>query len=215
MAKEETTEIEDSLEGVEELEKILGGSDEEEGSGGGVISKFRSKLKNKIVLISLIVLFIILAAGAIYWFLNKDIEVNKNIESTKESTTDPVLDDETIKKEKTKEKSVKMKKANIYQLESFFIPINLENSELGSFVSLELSFVLSNRKLNIEIDKNIGEIREQIYEILKTKKPIVYVKNRVELKKLLKKEIVSSSNKLLASGSGTISDLLFTKFIIK
>ena len=76
-------------------------------------------------------------------------------------------------------------------------------------------FVMSNRKLIKEINKNIGEIRRQIYGILKRKKSISYIEDRVKLKEHLRQEITTTSNNLLVSGAGTISDVLFTDFVIR
>ena len=74
---------------------------------------------------------------------------------------------------------------------------------------------MSNRKLNKEIDKNVAEIRKQIYEILRNKQSRAYIENKTKIKEMLKREILTASNSLLSSGEGTISDVLFTDFIIK
>ena len=191
-----------------EIQRILSEAEELKDAEGDTTGNLKIKLKDKKVLIGAVILLLLIGCG-IYWFLLSELKPSK--EEPVESVQDQ---DPPIKKGEVEEVP-RFKRISVYPLKSFFIPLELENSELGQFVSIKITFVLSNSKLDKEVKKNIGEIRKQIYEILKGKKSIIYIENRVEIKEQLKQEITSASNNLLASGTGVISEVLFTDFIIK
>ena len=69
--------------------------------------------------------------------------------------------------------------------------------------------------MNREIDKNIADIRQRIYFLLKNIKSFEFIRNNIKLKNRLKKEIISLVNSLLSTGIGTVSDVLFTEFMVK
>ena len=151
-----------------------------------------------------------LIAGGLYWYLSSNSDIpNEKIEKPSTKGDGPSKDNEKIKEKN------QIEKINVFPLEPFFIPLELDNPATGQFVSIKLSFVISNRKMNREINKNIGEIRGQIYHILRGKKAITYIEDMENLKKGLKQEIATISNNLLVSGAGTISEVLFTDFVIR
>lgn len=109
---------------------------------------------------------------------------------------------------------VQVQKPNIYPLKPFFVPLRIKNQETGRFLHVTAHLVLSNRRLHKDIDKVRPLIRQSVYSLLSRKKAKHFVKGRVTIEERVKREILTASNSLLLSGTGTITDIIFTEFII-
>ena len=216
MAEEETKE-EATVDKITELERLLNDEEEVVSSKGSLVDTLKEKLKSKKILISLAIFLLLSFLGGGYLLLKNDtvIPEEKSSELDKEKIEKTEIEDDASINKKEVEEINRFKQVIVYPLESFFIPLEFKNQNFSQFVSLKLTFVMSNRKLNKEIDKNVAEIRKQIYEILRNKQSRAYIENKTKIKEMLKREILTASNSLLSSGEGTISDVLFTDFIIK
>ena len=191
---------------TDELESLLEGEDDEEAEG----SKLQKILANKKALIIIVVLLLLIIAGVAFFFLQnaKEAEVvpleNKvNEEVSKEE------------KEEEEEEEVKIGKVNIYELEPFFLPLLDDGKETGQFISISANLLMSNSVLGREINKVLPLLRKNIYNILKRKQPSDFTLKRSRTEEIIKKEILTASNALLLSGAGTISDVFFSRFMIK
>jgi flagellar basal body-associated protein FliL len=188
-----------------ELQKILGEAEQAEAASKDTVKNLISNLKKYklYVIIGVVVLFL----GIIASFFFSETEITE--EEQDEIAIPEVTDDEVP------EEGPKILNAVIYKLEPFLLPIKTVRDDQDRFVSIKIFFVLSNRKLDKVLDKNIQTIRENIYSLLKRKKPKEYLRYKLRIKERLKREIVTVSNGLLASGSGTIQNVLFTEFVVK
>ncbi len=196
------------VEGVnesEELQRMLGEAGQAEAQSKSVVKQLIATIKkNKLIAIGAVV-FVFLGVIASFIFSESEkIEEEQNEIALPE-----------ISEEKAPEEGPKILNANVYKLEPFFLPLKAVGDDPDRFVNVSLYFVLSNRKMDAELDKNIRTIRENIYNLLKRKKPKEYIRYKLRIKERLKREIVTVSNSLLASGSGTIQDVLFTDFVVK
>ena len=108
-----------------------------------------------------------------------------------------------------------MQKVNAFKLDSFFVPLMKGKEETGEFVILSATLLLSNSKLSQEIIKNISIIRKNIYYILRKKSPEDFKGDKKKLEDRLKKEIVTAANTVILSGSGVVTDVYFTQFVVK
>ena len=109
---------------------------------------------------------------------------------------------------------VQVQKPNIYPLEPFFVPIRSKNRETGRFLHVTAHLVLSNRRLHRDIDKIRPLIRQSVYSLLSRKQAKDFEKGRVTFEEQVKREILTTSNGLLLSGTGTIINIVFTEFVI-
>ena len=189
----------------EELEGLLEGEDDEEAEG----SKLQKILANKKVLIIIVVLLLLIIAGVAFFFL----------QNSKEAEVVPLenkVNEEVSKEEKEEEEEeVKIGKVNIYELEPFFLPLLDDGKETGQFISISVNLLMSNSVLGREINKVLPLLRKNIYNILKRKQPADFTLKRSRTEEIIKKEILTASNALLLSGAGTISDVFFSRFMIK
>ena len=189
----------------EELEGLLEGEDDEEVEG----SKLQKILANKKVLIIIVVLLLLIIAGVAFFFL----------QNAKEAEVVPLenkVNEEVSKEEKEEEEEeVKIGKVNIYELEPFFLPLLDDGKETGQFISISANLLMSNSVLGREINKVLPLLRKNIYNILKRKQPSDFTLKRSRTEEIIKKEILTASNALLLSGAGTISDVFFSRFMIK
>ena len=190
---------------TDELERLLEGEDDEEAEG----SKLQKILANKKVLIIIVVLLLLIIAGVAFFFL----------QNAKEAEVVPLenkVNEEVSKEEKEEEEEdVKIGKVNIYELEPFFLPLLDDGKETGQFISISANLLMSNSVLGREINKVLPLLRKNIYNILKRKQPSDFTLKRSRTEEIIKKEILSASNALLLSGAGTISDVFFSRFMIK
>ena len=151
----------------------------------------------------LFVLILAIGAGAYFFLGGKEAEVVP-------------LEEQAAEEEVVEEaEEVKISKVNIYKLEPFFLPIRDEGKETGRFISISANLLLSNRVLNLEIDKILPLVRKNIYNILRRKRPSDFTLKRSRTEERIKKEILVASNALLLSGTGTITDVFFTRFMVK
>lgn len=116
---------------------------------------------------------------------------------------------------KEKKEPIDIEKVNIYKLDPFFVPILENGKDTGKFISLSANLLLSNSALNKEIERVLPLVRKKIYGILQRKRLHNFTQNRSNIEQRIKKEIIAASNSLLLTGTGTVTDVLFTRFIIK
>ena len=194
---------------AEELERLLENAGEEGAEGGGLQglkAKFNKILSNKKLLMiyggGLLVLILSIGAG-VYFLLGKE-----------EAEVVPI-EEQAVEEEIVEEEETKIEKVNIYNLDLFFLPILDGGKETGQFISIKPNLLLSNRVLNREIDKVLPLLRKSIYNILRRKRPADFTLKRSHTEERIKKEILTASNALLLSGTGTITDVYFTQFMVK
>ena len=199
-----------------ELERLLddaGGGDE---AAGGLKAKFKKILSNKKLLMiyggGFLVLILAIGVGAYFFLGEKEADVVPLEEQADVVPLEEQAVDEEIIEE---EEEVIIKKVNIYELEPFFLPIREDGKETGRFISISANLLLSNRVLNREIDKVLPLIRKNIYTILRRKRPSDFTLKRSRTEERIKKEILTASNFLLLAGTGTITDVFFTRFMVK
>ncbi len=191
---------------ADELERLLEDAGGDAATAGGLKGKFQKILGNKKLLMIFAGggLVLILASGAgIYFFLGD-----------KKEEVVPV-EEQAVEEEIEEEEKVTIKKVYIYKLEPFFLPIRDDGKETGRFISVSANLLLSNSVLDREINKILPLMRKSIYNILRRKRPTDFTLKRVATEERIKKEILTSSNALLLSGAGTITDVFFTRFMVK
>ena len=214
---QETTDNAEDLTADEkaELESRLddtGGGEKAAGGLKGLKAKFQKILSNKKLLMiyggGLLVLIIAIGVGAYFFLGEKDAEV---VPLEEQAVEEEIIEEE----EEVKINKVKIKKVNIYKLEPFFLPIRDDGKETGRFISIAANLLLSNRVLNHEIDKVLPLVRKNIYNILRRKRPSDFTLERFQTEERIKKEILTACNALLLGGTGTITDVFFTRFMVK
>ena len=219
---QETTDNAEDLTADEkaELESRLddtGGGEKAAGGLKGLKAKFQKILSNKKLLMiyggGLLVLIIAIGVGAYFFLGEKDAEVVPLEEQAVEEEI--IEEEEEVKINKVKINKVKIKKVNIYKLAPFFLPIRDDGKETGRFISIAANLLLSNRVLKHEIDKVLPLVRKNIYNILRRKRPSDFTLERFQTEERIKKEIMTASNVLLLGGTGTITDVFFTRFMVK
>ncbi len=107
-----------------------------------------------------------------------------------------------------------IQKPNIYPLEPFFVPILSKNKETGRFLHVTAHLVLSNRRLRKDIDKVQPLIRQSVYTVINRMKFKDFEKGGVKIEEKIKRQILAASNSFLLSGTGTVTNIIFTEFII-
>ena len=209
---QETTDNAEDLTADEkaELESRLddtGGGEKAAGGLKGLKAKFQKILSNKKLLMiyggGLLVLIIAIGVGAYFLLGEKDAEV---VPLEEQAVEEEIIEEE---------EEVKIKKVNIYNLEPFFLPIRDDGKETGRFISIAANLLLSNRVLKHEIDKVLPLVRKNIYNILRRKRPSDFTLERFQTEERIKKEILTACNALLLGGTGTITDVFFTRFMVK
>jgi flagellar basal body-associated protein FliL len=210
---QETTDNAEDLTADEkaELESRLddtGGGEKAAGGLQGVKAKFKNKKLLMIYGGGLLVLIIAIGVGAYFFLGEKEGDV---VPLEEQAVEEEIIEEE----EEVKIKKVKIKKVNIYNLEPFFLPIRDDGKETGRFISIAANLLLSNRVLKHEIDKVLPLVRKNIYNILRRKRPSDFTLERFQTEERIKKEILTASNALLLGGTGTITDVFFTRFMVK
>ena len=214
---QETTDNAEDLTADEkaELESRLddtGGGEKAAGGLKGLKAKFQKILSNKKLLMvyggGLFVLIIAIGVGAYFFLGEKEGDV---VPLEEQAVEEEIIEEE----EEVKIKKVKIKKVNIYNLEPFFLPIRDDGKETGRFISIAANLLLSNRVLKHEIDKVLPLVRKNIYNILRRKRPSDFTLERFQTEERIKKEIMTACNALLLGGTGTITDVFFTRFMVK
>ncbi len=107
-----------------------------------------------------------------------------------------------------------VQKPNIYPLQPFFVPILHKNKETGKFLHVTAHLVLSNHRLHKDIDKVRSLIRQSVYTLLSGKKSKDIEKGGIKVEEKIKREILIASNSFLLSGTGTVTNIVFTEFIV-
>ena len=194
---------------TDELERLIEGEDDEEVEG----SKLQKILANKKVLIIIVVLLLLIIAGVAFFFLQNAKEAK--VVPLENKVNEEVSKEEKKDEEEEEEEEVKIGKVNIYELEPFFLPLLDDGKETGQFISISANLLMSNSVLGREINKVLPLLRKNIYNILKRKQPSDFTLKRSRTEEIIKKEILTASNALLLSGAGTISDVFFSRFMIK
>ena len=214
---QETTDNAEDLTADEkaELESRLddtGGGEKAAGGLKGLKAKFQKILSNKKLLMiyggGFLVLIIAIGVGAYFFLGEKEGDV---VPLEEQAVEEEIIEEE----EEVKIKKVKIKKVNIYNLEPFFLPIRDDGKETGRFISIAANLLLSNRVLKHEIDKVLPLVRKNIYNILRRKRPSDFTLERFQTEERIKKEILTACNALLLGGTGTITDVFFTRFMVK
>ena len=195
-----------------ELERLLddaGGGDE---AAGGLKAKFKKILSNKKLLMiyggGFLVLILAIGVGAYFFLGEKEADV---VPLEEQAVEEEIIEEE----EEVKINKVKIKKVNIYKLAPFFLPIRDDGKETGRFISIAANLLLSNRVLKHEINKVLPLVRKNIYNILRGKRPSDFPLERFQPEERIKKEILTACNALLLGGTGTITDVFFTRFMVK
>ena len=191
-----------------ELEALLdtAGSDgAAESAASGPKGKLQQILSNKKLLMlfggGALVLLIVIGAG-VYFTMSGTEEVV------------PVEEEQAEKEVKEEETSV-IEKVNIYKLEPFFLPVRENGKETGRFLSLSANLLLSNSVLNKDLNKVLPLVRKNIYGILRRKRPSDFTLKRANTEERIKREIRAATNALLLSGTGTVTDVFFSSFMVK
>jgi flagellar basal body-associated protein FliL len=190
-----------------ELEALLETTGEDaEAAAGGLKGKLQRILSNKKLLMifggGALVLLIAIGAGVFFMM------------SGTEEEAVPVEEEQAEEEIKEEETSV-VEKVNIYKLDPFFLPVRDNGKETGKFLSLSANLLLSNSVLNKDLDKVLPLVRKNIYGILRRKRPSDFTLQRANTEERIKREILTASNALLLSGTGTVTDVFFSNFMIK
>lgn len=216
MAVEEKEDL-DALAAEEsaELQRMLGESEEEEaraeaglpGKTFFLLKGLVSGDKKSIIIVAALVFLILAGGGLAYFLLGGPKPQKETVKQVEKAATQPL--------EKPEKGGAPVLTTDIYVLEPFFLPVNMGPQQAVRFVNLKINFLLSNRVMKKNIEKNIGPIRQKIYSILKRKTVKDYTENKIRLERQLKEKIPRLANNFLASGTGIVEDVFFTQFIIK
>ena len=177
-----------------------------ETAASGPKGKLQQILSNKKLLMlfggGALVLLIVIVAGVYFTMSGTEEEVV------------PVEEEQAEKEVKEEETSV-IEKVNIYKLEPFFLPVRENGNETGRFLSLSANLLLSNSVLNKDLNKVLPLVRKNIYGILQRKRPSDFTLKRANTEERIKREILTATNALLLSGTGTVTDVFFSSFMVK
>jgi len=69
--------------------------------------------------------------------------------------------------------------------------------------------------LGEEIENSLPAIRRNIYNVLSRKSPRDYFSGKGKIEEKIKKEILVSVNPVLLAGTGAVTDVVFTQFVVK
>ena len=204
MAEDQEQDAELSTDETEELERLLEDAGSEDAAAEGIKGKLQKILANKKLLMigGGVLLILIIGVG----FLLFQGEEQESVAPLEEQVEEEVEEEG---------EEAKIEKVNIYKLDPFFLPLLDEGKETGRFISVSANLLLSNRVLDRELDKVLPLLRKNIYGILRRKRPADFTLKRSRTEERIKKEILTASNALLLSGTGTITDVFFSQFMIK
>lgn len=204
MAQKTFGEVPDyDLREAEEIERLLK-EEEERGADKTYRAHPLKKFLNKKMFLGLTVA-VLLIWGASWGILN----LMKS--SPEESQVSPAMQAAT---QDLVSPALQIQKPNIYPLDPFFVPIFRKNKETGRFLHVTAHLVLSNRRLHKDIDKVEPLIRQSVYAAISRKKIKDFEKGGVKIEERIKREILTASNSFLLSGTGTITNIIFTEFIV-
>ena len=204
MAQEELGQVPDlNLREAEEIERLLK-EEEEKVKEKTLQSHPLAKFLNQKLFLG------VAAAVVLFWGVGWGI---LNL-MDRSADVSPVL---TVKQASTQAftpSDFQIQKPNIYPLNSFFIPILSKNKETGKFLHMTAHLVLSNRRLRKDIDKVRPLIRQSVYTVISRRKSKDFEKGSVKIEEKIKREILTASNSFLLSGTGTVTNIIFTEFIV-
>jgi flagellar basal body-associated protein FliL len=204
MAENQEKEAELSNEEAEKIERLLEGEGGEEvEKTSGLKEKLQKIIANKKLLMILGVILVLVICVAFFFIYSV------------EETTEVTINEQVVEEEVKEEEEVKIAKVNIYKLEPFFLPLLNDGKETDQFITVSANLLLSNSVLNDDLDKVLPLMRKSIYDILRRKRPADFTLKRSHAEERIKKEILTASNSLLLSGTGTITDVFFSRFMIK
>jgi flagellar basal body-associated protein FliL len=210
MAEDQEGKEEDlSSDETAELEALLetaGGDGDAKAAAPGPKGKLQQILSNK----KLLMLF---GGGVLVLLIAIGVGVYVTISGTEEEVV-PVEEEQAEKEIKEEETSV-IEKVNIYTLEPFFLPVRENGKETGRFLSLSANLLMSNSVLNKDLNKVLPLVRKNIYGILRRKRPSDFTFKRANTEERIKREIRTATNALLLSGTGTVTDVFFSSFMVK
>jgi flagellar basal body-associated protein FliL len=204
MAQETLGQVPDlNLREAEEIERLI--KKEEEKAADKILQAhpFKKFLNRKLFLGSAAVILLIWGAG---WGILNLMEQSPEVSSVS-----------TVKQTQVQHlipSNIQIQKPNIYPLEPFFIPILNKSKETGKFLHVTAHLVLSNRRLHKDIDKVRPLIRQSVYTVISRRNSKDFEKEGTKTEERIKREILTSSNSFLLSGTGTINNIIFTEFIV-
>ncbi len=188
---------------AEEIERLLKEEEERAAEKKAKAHPLKKFLNRKVFLGVAVAVALIWGAGWGILNLVKDSpEVSKVSQAVQETTQGLVP------------QALQIQKPNIYPLEPFFIPILDKNKETEKFLHVTAHLVLSNRRLHKDIDKVQPLIRQSVYAAIRRKRIKDFEKGGSRIEERIKREILTASNSFLLSGTGTITNIIFTEFIV-
>jgi len=207
---EEADELEQLLEDSQG-DAIEGAEGDEQTSKKGVRFAFSKKT---LIFVGGGTFLILLLTGGAYFFLfsssqnpANEVQSGEQAEQLGDETVPPSSPVETVKSP--------FSKVNIFTLKPFFLPLKVNEKETGKFISVIPNLVLSNNTMNKEIEKSLPTIRKNIYNVLNRKSPRQYFSKKGKIENKIKKEILTTVNPILLAGTGSVTDVVFTQFLIK
>ena len=204
MAQEKVGGIPDfDLREAEEIERLLKEEEERAEEKKAQTHFLKKFLKRKFILGFTIAFLLIWAAS---WGILSLVERSPDISQVSMS--------KQIPSQGTIAPNAQVQKPNIYPLEPFFVPIFSKDKKTERFLHMTAHLVLSNRRLHKDIDKAQPLIRQSVYAAISRKKLKDFDRGEVKIEERIKREILTASNSFLLSGTGTITDIIFTEFII-
>jgi flagellar basal body-associated protein FliL len=205
MAEDQEKEEELSKDEVGEIESLLESDGGEEAGGTSVLKGILQKISaNKKLLIIVGGVVLVLVIFVVFFFMKGG-----------EETTEVTVDEQVVNEQDLEEEEVKVAKVNLYKLEPFFLPLLDDGKETGQFITVSANLLLSNSVLNNDLDKMLPLMRKSIYNILRKNRPADFTLKSSHAEERIKKEILTATNSLLLSGTGTITDVFFSRFMIK
>ena len=181
----------------------------------GLIAKIKSDKKFMIMVGGGWLLILLLIGGAAYYFLAGDKTSSTIVEEVNKEESATSGNEEGAPDALAKE-VLPYDRVYLYPLKSFFFPIKLKNKEeSGHFLLVTPSFHMSNAGLGGQISKNLPSIRKRIYTILNKESYYNLTEKHNATKKRVKKKVIVKVNELLPVGTGVVSDIYFSEFIVK
>ncbi len=204
MAQEILGQVPDlDLREAEEIERLL--KEEEEKAEEKILQAHPLKrfLNRKVFLRMVVAILLVWGAGwGIMSLMERSSEVSQ-VSTVEQATVQDLIPS-----------TFQIQKPNIYPLKPFFVTILSKNKETGRFLQVTAHLVLSNRRLHKDIDKVRPLIRQSVYTVIGRKKIKDFEKGGVKIEEKIKREILTASNSFLLSGAGTITNIIFTEFIV-
>lgn len=213
---EEVIEDENEHEEAEELEKLLANTenDDAEGIEGDTQSpkkggRFSFGKKGWAMIGGGTLLLFLLAGGAYFFLFSSEPKPEAEPKAAEQAGGEAVTQTpiETAKNS--------FSKVHIFPLEPFFLPLKIGNKETSNFISVTPNLILSNGTLHKELKNALPGIRRNIYNVLSRKSPREYFSDKRKIKERIKKEILVTVNPILLAGTGTVTDVVFTQFVVK